>query len=129
MYRKLMNRLSFIQLSAFRTNWNRLKLNDDDLRALESEILSAPEEPPVMRGTGGLRKIRFARASSNTRKSGGMRVCYAYFPRFGLIYLCAIFAKSTKANLTPAEAAAYNVVLKEFSRYLNLNFKTKGLTP
>jgi hypothetical protein len=75
--------LSLIQLSEFRNNWNRLKLTDDDLRRLEAEILIDPESPPVMRGTGGLRKMRFAPPSSGGGKSGGIRVCYAYFPEFG----------------------------------------------
>ena len=94
-------RLSFIQLSGFRTNWARMKLTDEDLRRLESLILAAPDAAPVMRGTGGLRKVRLAPASSSGGKSGGARVCYAYFADFRLVYLCAVFAKNDKANLPP----------------------------
>ena len=52
--------MSFIQLSGFATNWARMKLTDEDLRSLEAAILAAPDAMPVMRGSGGLRKIRFA---------------------------------------------------------------------
>ena len=120
---------SLIQLPAFASNWKRLKLGDEDLRALESAILAAPDGPPVMKGTGGLRKIRFAPAGSGGGKSGGARACYAYFPEFGLVYLCAVFPKNAKANLTAAEAGAYKDLLQRFTQYLRQNFKSKGVTP
>jgi hypothetical protein len=123
-----MEHLSLIQLSAFRSNWKRLKLTDDDLRGLESAILEDPAGPPIMRGTGGLRKIRFAPASSAGGKSGGARACYAYFPEFGLVYLCAVFPKNAKANLTAAEAAEYKELLQRFAQYLRQNF-SRGITP
>src|SRR5437899_3054285 len=119
--------LSFIQLSAFVSNWKRMKLTDDDLRALESAIFEAPEAAPVMRGTGGLRKIRFAPQRSGGGKSGGARACYAYFPEFGLVYLCAVFPKNAQANLSAAECEAYRKVLDSFGRYLRDQGK-KGWT-
>jgi hypothetical protein len=124
-----MEHISLIQLPAFASNWRRLKLGDDDLRALESAILAAPAGPPVMKGTGGLRKIRFAPSTSGAGKSGGVRACYPYFPEFGLIYLYAVFSKNVKANLTAAEAAAYKDLLQRFAQYLRQNFRSKGLTP
>jgi len=121
--------LSFIQLSAFASNWKRMKLADDDLRVLESAIATAaPDAPPVMRGTGGLRKIRFAPRRAGAGKSGGARACYAYFAEFGLVYLRAVFPKNEKANLTASESEAYRKVLESFRRYLREHGK-KGLTP
>jgi hypothetical protein len=121
-------KLSFIQLSGFAVNWARMKLNDDDLRKLESVIQCAPDASPVMRGTGGLRKVRFVPGSSSGGKSGGARVCYAYFPEFGLVYLCAVFAKNVKANLNAAECEAFRKVLDSIRRYLRDNWP-KGWTP
>jgi hypothetical protein len=121
--------LSLIQLPVFSANWKRLRLSDEDLRALEAAIMVDPEGPPVIRGTGGLRKIRFAAAASSAGKSGGLRACYAYFPEFGLIYLCAVFQKNDKANLTDAEAAAYKQILQRFAKYLRANFRQRGVTP
>jgi hypothetical protein len=123
-----MENLSFIQLSAFSRNWKSLKFTDDDLRALEAVILANPAGP-VMKGTGGLRKMRFAARSSAAGKSGGARVCYATFPEFGLVYLCAVYAKTDKANLTTSEAAAYRAVLQRFLQYLRQNYSSKGITP
>ena len=67
-------RISFIQLATFRSSWRRLGMNDDDLQELESEILKDPSIPPMIRGTGGLRKIRFAGHRTAGGKSGGIRV-------------------------------------------------------
>jgi hypothetical protein len=81
-----------------------------------------------MRGSGGLRKIRFSPAATSGGKSGGARACYAYFPEFGLVYLCAVFPKSAKANLSAHECDEYRKVLDAFRRYLRENWK-KGVTP
>ena len=86
-------RLSFIQLTAFRINWKRLGMDDADLQSLETAISTDPSKPPAMRGTGGLRKIRFSGHASSAGKSGGVRICYAYFREFGLIYLCAVYQR------------------------------------
>ncbi len=91
-------------------------------------IANSPAGAPVMAGTGGLRKIRFAAKGSGGGKSGGVRVCYAYFPRYGLVYLCAVYPKSGKANLSAAEKAAYRQIIEWFDRYLRQWFE-KGWTP
>ena len=51
---------TFIQTSEFIKNWRELRFTDSDLRRLELEILRNPNIGTVMRGTGGLRKMRFA---------------------------------------------------------------------
>jgi hypothetical protein len=96
-------RFTFIQPASFAADWRRLGLTDEDLRALEAEIMARPDAGAVMRGTGGLRKMRFAPPSLNTGKSGATRVCYVAFAGPAEVYLLAVFPKSEKANLTPAE--------------------------
>jgi hypothetical protein len=120
--------LSLIQLPAFAATWKRLGLTDADLRSLEAAIVKSPASSPVMARTGGLRKVRFAPHGSGGGKSGGVRVCYAYFSRYGLVYLCAVYPKNEKANLSPAERAAYKRVIDGFDRYLRQWFE-KGWTP
>ena len=121
-------RISFVHLSAFTTNWKRIGLSDEDLRSLENAIQQKPGGPPVTSGSGGLRKIRFAPGHSAGGKSGGGRACYAYFPEYDLVYLCAVFPKNEKANLTNAEKRAYKRVLESFGRFLRDHWE-KGLTP
>src|SRR3954462_2294643 len=71
--------LSFVEMEGFADDWRDLRLSDD-LMSLQVTILSRPTDPPVIPGTGALRKIRFAPAGWSKGKSGAVRVCYVYFP-------------------------------------------------
>jgi hypothetical protein len=70
------------------------------LQALESALMEDPSAGPVMRGTGGLRKMRFAPPSRGKGKSGSMRIGYAQFPEFSAIFLITLFLKKDEANLS-----------------------------
>src|SRR6476660_2441370 len=96
-------RYTFIQPAAFASEWARLGLTDDDLRTLESEIMARPNVGAVLKGAGGLRKMRFGPPSLHMGKSGAMRICYAVFDDLAKVFLLAIFPKNAKANLTAAE--------------------------
>ena len=50
----------FVLTKPFERQWNDLGLSDEHLQRLENEILKNPKLHPVMRGTGRLRKMRFA---------------------------------------------------------------------
>jgi hypothetical protein len=95
-----------------------LKLKDDDLRALENVIAEQPERDPVMAGTGGLRKIRFAPASWGSGKSGAIRVGFAFFPVVSRIYLVTVFRKNEKGNLSQAEKKGIKELLARLARAL-----------
>ena len=68
---------TFIQTREFSRNWDKLGFKDEDLRKLELELLENSDLHPVIKGTGGLRKIRIPFA--NEGKSGSARVCYVDF--------------------------------------------------
>lgn len=92
---------TFIQTKEFSNNWDHLGLDDDNLRKLEYDIMINPDKYPVIQGTGGLRKARFA--FRNQGKSGGVRVCYVDFVMKETIYLITVYPKSEKDNLSQAE--------------------------
>lgn len=96
-------KFSFAQVTAFAASWKRLRLADEDLQHLEAEISSNPEVGEVMKGTGGLRKLRFAPPSWRRGKRGSLRVCYIVFFAISTVYLLAVFAKSEKDNLSDEE--------------------------
>ena len=50
----------FIIMPEFERQWNRMGLNDNDLKRLQYELLDNPKAGNIMQGTGGLRKVRFA---------------------------------------------------------------------
>lgn len=106
-------RWTLIQLSGFKRLWDSQKLPDEDLQALEAAIMRNPAGPSVMKGTGGLRKIRFAPPSRGKGKSGSMRVGYAQFPEVGRIYLITLFLKKDTDNLSAADRAAIKKLLAD----------------
>jgi hypothetical protein len=107
---------TFVELSHFVSDWQHLRLNDDDLRELQSLIMHRPDAGKVIPGTGGMRKIRFASPSWNRGKSGSARVCYACFLKGTLVYLMAAFGKNEKENLSAADRGYYASLLKAISR-------------
>jgi len=94
----------FVQLLAFSAKARKLRLTLDDLREIENDITAHPTRWPLIAGTNGLRKMRFALAASGSGKSGGLRVCYFILDALGRVYLVTLFAKNEKDNLTKAEA-------------------------
>lgn len=63
----------FIESAVFRKQREAI-LSDEEFRALQNVILRSPEQGKLIRGSGGLRKIRFAVKGKG--KSGGVRVIY-----------------------------------------------------
>ncbi len=92
--------LRFIQLGSFEADWKRLGLDDEDLQALEVLIMIEPTSCPVVPGTGGLRKIRFSPSRWHRGKSGGIRVCFAYFPRSSVVTLLVAYGKNEADDLS-----------------------------
>ena len=82
-------------------------LDEDQRMAMEFFIACAPEDHPIIQGTGGFRKARWAQTGKG--KSGGVRVVYFFLTRPGRIYMAAIYSKSRKETLS---AADQNVLAK-----------------
>ena len=66
-------------------------------------LAKAPKAGRVIKGTGGLRKVRIAHPGGG--KSGGTRVIYYYHSEDKPILLLLIYAKADKENLTGAQKA------------------------
>ena len=71
---------------------------------MEASIVAAPGAAPVIRGTGGIRKLRWA--GSGRGKRGGIRAIYFYLSGPEEIYLLTAYAKSDRDDLTPADVKA-----------------------
>lgn len=106
--------MRFVRFPAFSRDWERLGLDGDDLRLLELTILGDPTRPPVVQGTGGLRKIRYAGRGVAKGKSGANRVCYVLYPEFGTVALVAVFGKNEKADLSAADRRAVAKMVDAF---------------
>lgn len=111
-------RLTFIYSATFASEWRSLRLTDEDLQALEQLLMVNPLAGPVMAGTGGLRKLRFAPPSRHTGKSGATRVAYSYFVVAECVVMLTIFPKNGKANLSSAEKSAFKAMLAAYRQTL-----------
>lgn len=91
----------FIIMPEFEKQWKNIGLSDGDLKTLQEELTLDPKKGDVIKGTGGLRKIRFAFEGKG--KSGSVRVCYIDFENYQIIFLITAYSKSEKDNLSQAE--------------------------
>jgi len=64
-------------------------------------LASNPEAGPVIPGTGGARKIRWATPGKGKR--GAARTIYYYHNELVPLFLLDIYAKNEKANLSEAD--------------------------
>lgn len=67
-------------------------LTDNEYGAFQEYLAANPDMGDVVRGSGGVRKIRWSRRG--TGKSGGVRVLYFARTEAGEIWLLLIYAKS-----------------------------------
>jgi hypothetical protein len=112
--------LHFVELDEFRDDWQRLGLDvENDLWALQILIMCNPKGPPVIRGTGGLRKVRFAPDRWKVGKRGAARVCYAYFPSHWTVLLVAAYGKNEKDDLTGEEREGIRMYLRQVESWLD----------
>jgi hypothetical protein len=110
--------LHFVHFPFFTARWRETRFNDDDLRALETLIMAAPARAPVIPGTGGLRKIRFARSDGNRGKSAGARIAYAYVPEYDTIGIFAVYTKDQQDDLSSEQKQAIREGIRRFKAWL-----------
>jgi len=79
----------------------RQLLTEEEVDELIDFLAIHPQAGAIMPGTGGVRKLRWAREGKG--KSGGTRVIY-YFHNENLpLFLLTIYGKGQKDNLSQAE--------------------------
>jgi hypothetical protein len=76
-------------------------LNEAERKSVIDYLAAYPRAGDLMEGTGGIRKLRWARGGKG--KSGGVRVIYYYHDQRIPLYLLTVFGKNEKSNLTKSE--------------------------
>ena len=89
---------TFWELPAF-ARYREQYLDDDEYRALQSELMLHPEAGDVIPGTGGLRKLRFGDSNRQKGKRGGLRVIYFWRCSSEQIWLFSIYSKAEASDL------------------------------
>jgi len=89
-------------------------LPDDSYRALQLTLLLRPEQGPVIPGSGGLRKLRWA--SQGAGKRGGLRVIYHWDVVSSTCYMLFLYRKNEQGDLTKEQIRVLaRLVREEFS--------------
>jgi mRNA-degrading endonuclease RelE of RelBE toxin-antitoxin system len=102
--------VELIETSTFTKQITAL-LSDEEYGDFQSRLVANPGLGPLIKGGGGIRKIRLAVGSRG--KSGGARVVYYWAVRKDLILLLFVFRKNVSADLTPRQVAQLAKVVKE----------------
>lgn len=76
-------------------------LSEEDILQIATWLARHPTGGSLMAGTGGARKVRFARQGKG--KSGGFRTIHYYAGEDVLLFLLVLVDKSERANLSKAE--------------------------
>lgn len=94
-----------VETSAYLAAAKRVGLTDEDRTAIVDQVAADPTDGDVVRGSGGVRKVRFA-------GSGGFRVMAAYLGIDVPVFLLSVLAKGQRANFSDAEVAAMRAATK-----------------
>jgi hypothetical protein len=95
--------LTFIEIENFMACRDDYFTSDDAFAALQQALMADPESGSVMRGCGGLRKIRWPDARRGRGKRGGLRVIYLLIPELEMVVFVDVYDKDEADDLTPDE--------------------------
>ena len=104
--------MKIIETSVF-TKRLKVLLSNEDYRLLQNEIILNPGKGKIIRGSGGLRKIRWS--ISGKGKSGGVRIIYYWVKAKEIILMLLIYSKNEQDDLSNEQLKILkSLVEKEF---------------
>jgi hypothetical protein len=90
-------------------------LSEGEKAELIAHLSMHPNAGVLIKGTGGIRKLRWAR--SGRGKSGGVRVIYYFHSQEMPLYLLTIFGKNEKGNISAEEKKVLSKMVRELVKY------------
>ena len=96
------------------------RLLTEDVKAeLIAYLAMNPNAGVLIQGTGGIRKLRWARSGQG--KSGGVRVIYYFHNEMMPLYLLTLFGKNEKTNISKEEKNELSKAVKVLVKYWSQN--------
>jgi hypothetical protein len=108
-WRTLLAMQTVVELPEFIRRAQQL-LSEGEAQLLVSYLAEFPQAGALIEGTGGIRKIRWAREGMGKR--GGIRVIYYFHSERMPLYLLTVFGKNERADLSMAERVALGKFVK-----------------
>lgn len=102
--------MEFIETATFTRQVTEL-LSDEEYRQLQNTLVEDPECGDLIKGGGGIRKVRHA--VKGRGKSGGVRAIYYWVKDRYQIYMLVVYPKSKKDDLSDQETAILRELVKE----------------
>ncbi|MEZ9868872.1 type II toxin-antitoxin system RelE/ParE family toxin [Vibrio sp. 10N.261.51.A4] len=100
---------TIVELPEYKKRVEKL-LSEEENKQIINYLAEHPKAGVLMQGTGGIRKLRWAKEGSG--KSGGVRVIYYYHSEEIPLFMLSLFGKNEKANLSKAECNVLNKLTK-----------------
>ena len=82
-------------------------------RHLKNYLIEQPAAGHLLKGPGGLRKVRWKRPG--TGKRGGVRVIYFWRVAEAQVLMLLAYAKSEADNLSPAQKKQLRLIVENWS--------------
>ena len=89
--------LTFIESKLF-TSLIQQYLPDDEYSALQQALVAKPDAGEVIRGSGGVQKLRWGVAGRGKR--GGIRVIYYLRSHQDEVWMLTVYAKNEEASIS-----------------------------
>ena len=105
--------MTFVETSVFTRRMKGL-LEEEEYRLLQLHLVLQPQAGAVIRGSGGLRKMRWSLGSRGKR--GGVRIIYFWLKERRRIMLLLIYPKPERDDLTRHQLKVLRkIVEREYS--------------
>lgn len=85
-------------------------LSEDEYRLFQIKLIDDPESGNIIKGSGGIRKIRWS--GSGRGKRGGSRILYYWYNKYGVILMLFIFKKNESDDLTKTQLKALKTIVE-----------------
>ena len=102
---------TFVELPPFE-RWRQDYLTDEDYRALQNLFLVNPEAGGLIRGSGGLRKVRIEDKQRAKGRRGGLRILYYFWSEEREFWMFTLYSTGEMADLSTAERKALKALLE-----------------
>ncbi len=102
--------MRFVETPVFTRTVTAL-LDEEQYRALQLALALRPEQGDLIRGSGGLRKLRWGLAGRGKR--GGARVIYYWDTPTETFYMLYAYTKQEQGDLTPQQVKVLSRLVRE----------------
>ena len=103
--------MRFVETPIF-TDFIAEVLTDEEYRQLQLALALRPDRGALIRGSGGLRKMRWG--AQGRGKRGGVRIIYYWHGADEVVFLVFAYDKRTMKNPIPKQLRALRRTIEEF---------------